>query len=82
MNENVKNLSRVKAILAKTDNFFEFEKEFSQYVRFQGDRRIDLTTFVIELDKDYSLWVQFSEGSFDYYSIIHNSFNGELLLYI
>lgn len=81
MEDQSKIFNKVKAILAKAEDFNSFETEFFQYLRFTGERMIDGATFVIELDQYYNLWIQFSDAELDYYSIIHKSFNGELLQY-
>ena len=82
MEDQTKIFDKAKAILAKAEDFSSFEKEFFQYLRFSGERNVDGATYVIELDENYNLWVQFTDYVFDFYSIIHKSFIGELIQYV
>lgn len=82
MEDQSKIFNKAKAILAKAEDFSSFETEFFQYLRFSGERMVDGATYVIELDQNYNLWVQFTDAELDLYSIIHRSFNGELVQYV
>jgi len=80
--EPFKLLAKAKDILDRTDDFSKFEEKYSQNLRMHGERMVDGAVFVFDLKEGYSLLVFFSDYSFDYFSIIHKSLNGDILQYV
>jgi hypothetical protein len=76
------NFKKAEAILDKADDFSTFASEYDQNLRMHGERLVDGAIFVFDLGKNYSLVVNFSDYSFDNFSLIHESADSFLLNHI